>query len=552
MIAQRAVTATTEATTAGTRAAADQTAAPAATGPGPGAKPVAALRRDEPEATRTRRSPSGVSVRVRITAAFALLLALALAGAGLIVYLVESQRVADRTQASVEQEFAELAALQRSNHTNNRPYDDVGQLLTVFLRRNVPEAGEVLLIWYDGGTREFFLPRSAEALVENAELQRRLPSLVSDNGTARFTQDGQDLQVDAQTVSTRGGRESGALVVITNLTRARSGLLGTMRTYAVVSLLSLIGLTAVAGWQSGRLLAPLRTLRETAEEISESDLSRRIAPRRAGWGGEDDVGALTRTVNGMLDRLEAAFVGQRRFLDDAGHELRTPLTVLQGHLELLDTGSPDEVAQTRALLLDELDRMARLVGDLILLAKSDRPDFVVPEETDLGSLTEDVLAKARALAEREWRLDAVAEGPAVIDGQRVTQALLQLADNAVKHTGHGDQIGVGSAVGDGTVRLWVRDTGPGVPAPDRELVFERFGRSTVPSGDEGFGLGLSIVRAIAVAHGGSVTVTDARPGHDRPGARFEVVLPRRPYGDHQPPQSSGQRPGTQEQPWPGS
>ena len=80
----------------------------------------------------------------------------------------------------------------------------------------------------------------------------------------------------------------------------------------------------------------------------------------------------------MLDRLEAAFVGQRQFLDDAGHELKTPLTVLRGHLELLDAGSPEEVAETRALLLDEIDRMSRLVGDLILLAKSDRPDFLTP------------------------------------------------------------------------------------------------------------------------------------------------------------------------------
>ncbi len=78
----------------------------------------------------------------------------------------------------------------------------------------------------------------------------------------------------------------------------------------------------------------------------------------------------------MLERLEEAFTGQRRFLDDAGHELKTPLTVLRGHLERLDTGSPEDVAETRALLLDEVDRMSRLVGDLILLAKSDRPDFV--------------------------------------------------------------------------------------------------------------------------------------------------------------------------------
>ena len=159
---------------------------------------------------------------------------------------------------------------------------------------------------------------------------------------------------------------------------ARAGLTDTIRTYIVVALLSLLVITAFAAAQSGRLLAPLRTLRETADEITDTDLSRRLPET-----GNDDITALTRTFNRMLDRLEAAFVGQRQFLDDAGHELKTPLTVLRGHLELLDVGSPAEIAETRELLLDEIDRMSRLVGELILLAKSDRPDFVTPRPVDL-------------------------------------------------------------------------------------------------------------------------------------------------------------------------
>ena len=137
----------------------------------------------------------------------------------------------------------------------------------------------------------------------------------------------------------------------------------------------------------------------------------------------------------MLDRLESAFVGQRQFLDDAGHELQTPLTVLRGHLELLDVGDPEEIAETRELLLDEVDRMARLVGELILLAKSDRPDFVTPRPVDLTALTVDTLAKARGLGDRTWTLDETASVTVPVDEQRLTQALLQLCDNAVKHTG---------------------------------------------------------------------------------------------------------------------
>nr|WP_232523723.1 HAMP domain-containing sensor histidine kinase [Nocardioides sp. MAH-18] len=289
-----------------------------------------------------------------------------------------------------------------------------------------------------------------------------------------------------------------------------------MRTYAIVALLVLLLVTAAAFWLSGRLLAPLRTLRETADDITETDLSQRLPVT-----GNDDITALTRTFNGMLDRLEAAFVGQRQFLDDAGHELKTPLTVLRGHLELLDPDNPDDVAETRLLLLDEIDRMARLVGDLILLAKSDRPDFLRPRQVDVGALTADVVAKARGLGDREWIVDAVADAEVEADEQRLTQALLQLADNAVKHTAPGDPVAIGSATTGADVRIWVRDTGPGVPAADRQLIFERFGRSAVPPGDEGFGLGLSIVGAIVRAHGGTVAVEDARPG-----ARFVLTLPR--------------------------
>jgi signal transduction histidine kinase len=310
----------------------------------------------------------------------------------------------------------------------------------------------------------------------------------------------------------------GALVIVNFLRDEHEELDRTLQTYTLIALLSLGLITTIAAFQSGRLLAPLRTLEETAREITATDLSRRIPER-----GNDDITALTRTINGMLERLDSGFAAQRQFLDDAGHELRTPLTVVRGHLEVLDPNDPDDLAETRDLLLDEVDRMSRLVTDLILLAKSRRPDFLVLSEVDLSVLTQSVLAKATALGDRAWCLDEVARGRAVLDEQRITQALLQLADNAVKHTDPGAQVAIGSARGDGVVRLWVRDTGDGIPAEDREAVLERFGRSRVRAGDDGFGLGLSIVRAIADAHGGDVRISDAEPH----GARVEVVLPDR-------------------------
>jgi two-component system OmpR family sensor kinase len=455
---------------------------------------------------------------VRITATVALLVLLGLAVAGVVVYTIEAHRLDQQVAARSDQEFAELRKLQEV-----RKFGSPEAMVRLFMERNVPDDDELLIGWWDDGVRAQS-PRW-NAISKSTWLTDTVRPLLATNGTTRVDSEFGELEIGVQKV--QQGDATGALVVVTILDRSRGGLHETMRTYAIVAGLVLLLVTAVAAWVSGRLLSPLRTLRETADEIGETDLSQRLPVT-----GNDDLTALTRTFNRMLDRLEGAFVGQRQFLDDAGHELRTPLTVLRGHLELLDTGSPQEIAETRELLLDETDRMSRLVGDLILLAKSDRPDFLRVRPVDLQQLTTDLVAKARGLGDREWTLDESADTKILGDEQRLTQAVLQLADNAVKHTRAGDAVAIGSSYDGKTARLWVRDTGPGVPPEDRAHIFERFGRSAVPPDDEGFGLGLSIVGAIAQAHGGTVTVEDADP----PGARFVITLPSR----------------NQEDPWPAS
>jgi len=461
--------------------------------------------------TEPRQARAGLSVRTRITAAVALLVTVALTGAGLIVYFVENRAVTATVQREVEQELDEFVALQRSGD-----FATIRDLLEGFLRRNVPDDDELLVGWIGDGTLVQF---PEDQLVDDPAFQGAIAPLVVDGGTAYLDTDRGEIRITAQPVVQ--GSQRGALLVVTFLAEDRGELLQTIRTYTLVALLSAIAVTATAAWVSGRLLRPLRTLHLAAESIGATDLSRRLPER-----GNDDITALTRTVNGMLDRLEHAFAGQRQFLDDAGHELRTPLTVLRGHLELLDTGSPQEVAETRALLLDEVDRMARLVGDLIVLAKSDRPDFLSPGATDPSALLAAVLSKASALGERSWVLEASPDLPAelVLDGQRITQALLALADNAVKHTGPGGRIAIGAAVAGSTLRCWVHDDGAGVAPGDEERIFRRFGRAAVPDGDEGFGLGLSIVSAIAQAHGGTAYVDRSWSGAGR-GARFVVEVP---------------------------
>ena len=216
---------------------------------------------------------------------------------------------------------------------------------------------------------------------------------------------------------------------------------------------------------------------------------------------------------------EAADRG-RELLDDVGHELRTPLTVIRGHLELLGD-DPDERRETIAIVSDELDRMNRMVEELHLLTASGRPGFLRAGPVEVGELTFELLAKARALTERTWRLDAAGSGWIVADRQRLTQAVMQLAENAVRHGRPGSPLWLGSAVDAGEAHLWVRDHGPGVAEADRRRIFERFARGAGGAQPDGAGLGLAIVQAIVEAHHGRVELASS----EGRGARFTVVLP---------------------------
>ena len=476
-------------------------------------------------ATTTDHAPSisGLSVRTRITVAMALLAGLALSGAGLLVYALESAHIEQEVAGQVEQELKEFTRLQREGRdpATTRPFTDVAGLIELFLNRNVPDDDELLVGYWDGAPRL----RSGRHLdlVADPAFRRLVAARVADGGS-RTLQSATFGEVLVTVQPIRNRSTTGALVIANFVRDERDELNRVMQTYAIVSALALVVITGVAAWQAGRLLAPVRALRETAENITSTDLSRRIPEGR----GNDDITALTRTANAMLDRLEGAFTSQRQFLDDAGHELRTPLTILQGHLELTDASNPEEVEATRDLLLDEVDRMARLTTDLIMLAKTDQPDFVSLKAVDLGPFTETLLDKVRALGARDWRLDGTADCTAQVDPQRLGQALIQLAENAVKHTEVGDEIGIGSSDDDRDgVRLWVRDTGHGVRDEDKPVIFERFGRGEVHEGDAGVGLGLSIARAIAVAHGGDLSVQDVVPR----GALFVIRLPVRRKDD---------------------
>ena len=271
---------------------------------------------------------------------------------------------------------------------------------------------------------------------------------------------------------------------------------------------------------AGRVLRPVRELTRTARRITESDLSARIPVE-----GHDELAELGTTFNDMVERLDLGFTSQRRFLDDVAHELRTPITIARGHLEVLGD-DPAERAETVEIVTDELDRMSRYVSDLLVLAKAEQPDFLAPAPIDLGELALDLHQRLQGLAARRWVVDAAPPVGVVTilgDRDRLEQAVLNLATNAVQHTVDGDEIGLSTGASGREAWLAVRDTGPGVDPTVADTVFDRYARAATSrsSRPAGTGIGLSIVDAVARAHGGQTSVAST-PGR---GATFTVTIP---------------------------
>ncbi len=297
--------------------------------------------------------------------------------------------------------------------------------------------------------------------------------------------------------------------------RQKADIEAAVRAAGGVGLLILV-LGSLLAWRlARRTVEPVESLTSAARSVSGTDFSRRIPV-----SGYDEVAQLAETFNDMVDRLEGAFASQRSFVDDAGHELKTPLTIVRGHVELLGD-DPAERRQTLRLVLEELDRMQRIVDDLLLLAKREQPDFLHLEAVDVETLTNGLHARVAALAPREWVVESRARGVVVADGHRLTQAIVQLADNAARVTQEGDAIRLGSAIAGEEARFWVSDGGPGIPVADQRRIFERFRRGAGSGRSEGAGLGLAIVKAIAEAHNGRVELA-SRPGE---GATFTLVIP---------------------------
>ena len=339
--------------------------------------------------------------------------------------------------------------------------------------------------------------------------------------------DGRPLFLTAASLG--GGRH----VIVARSPITTYGALRTLRQLLSAVVAAAVLLTALASWLYARAaLSPIDRVVDAAQQVRDSrDLTRRVPQR----GPPDEVGRLVATFNDMLAELEQAYASLdrsnqqlRRFLADCSHELRAPLTRIRSTVDLLartDEGD-DEAFRSRALadVASETDRMARMVRQLLILARADAGAVIEPRPVRL----DEVLAAACRQAERMADgLRLVSPTPSAVagavvqgDADHLTQALLILLDNAFKYTPPPGEVRVHADRDESQARITVADTGLGVPAEDADRIFERFQRGRNAGNITGTGLGLAIARWIADQHHGQLEL-DSSPS----GSRFTLTLP---------------------------
>ncbi|MEP0911484.1 HAMP domain-containing histidine kinase [Leptolyngbya sp. GB1-A1] len=432
---------------------------------------------------------------------------------------VYRESIVSRANLAMKQQLDQFSYFVQSKQQSGKLPTSTTQIFDVFLDLYAPTRDEYFITLINGQLHDYrsYSGQLPAFLEQNA-------AQFPDWSTVKYRQEGQmhfgeqRFQYVAHCFR-MAGKQPGTLIVFYDATsdfqQGRQALLRLLRDVSIF-----LGISLIFAWfTAGRVLAPLRQLTKTAQSIRESDMNQRLSVQ-----GKDEIAELTTTFNEMLDRLQVAFESQKEFLKDASHELRTPITVIQGHLEMLQY-RPDQQEETIALVMDELERMGRLVNDLLLLAKTENPNFLHLKTEELDWMTEELYLKSRSIAPRNWKLESKGLSPIRCDRQRLTQAVMNLVQNAVRHTGENDTITLGSSVRDSYAFLWVSDTGEGIAPEDQKRIFQRFTRGTNQDNQfEGYGLGLSIVQAIAQAHHGWIEL-QSRLGE---GSTFTIIIPLEP------------------------
>jgi len=389
---------------------------------------------------------------------------------------------------------------------------DPRTLLELYISRTIPDPNETMFVLVDGVVFSRTTDVPAVRLDRDVDFLNQVERYDSATfgdwptsvGNARH------LVVPVNSSDTKG-----ALVAVIFSDLESGPIRELLVRFAIISIASLIGMAAIGFLVAGRVFKPIRDLTKFVQEIEEEKLQGRIPAK----GTNNEVDQLGVEFNRMLDRLELAFSSQKEFVDVAGHELRTPLTIIRGHLDLMQQ-NPKESQASLAIVDDELKRMSRLVTDLQTLTKSSNPDFIKKETVSLAAFAEDLQAKVMALSERNILVKATGT-EAKFDSQRISQAILQLVENALKYTEPSDEIKISIEVENNWVKFIVDDGGPGVDEQLAQTIWEPFVRGKYTQNIAGSGIGLSVVRAIAKGHQGDVSVASSPLG----GARFVIRIP---------------------------
>jgi heavy metal sensor kinase len=461
------------------------------------------------------------SLRARLTLWYSAALALVLLLFAFLVYGFVQHRLATHQDTMLLQKAAEVKEILRD--------EEDCHVLTGAQHEALEHLGQIILIHEFAGRHEVYY-RSG-AMVTNPLAPNLGAFGWQDALTPRIQtlkNRGETWRVLSEPYQARSGRR-GVIRVMEDL-RYLDDTLRHLRLAMALLIPAAIAAAAVGGlWLAGRALAPVDHIARMARDIEASHLDRRLPHP----GSADEIGRLVDTLNHMIGRLERSFLAMRRFTADASHELRNPLATMRNTIDVVRAQPRSAAEQDTALesLGEDVDRLRRIVEDLLLLARADDGRLVLSREP--LQLDQLVLALGETYQvpaqEAGVALTVEVQGPARVLGDErwLCQLLGNLLDNALKFTPSGGAIAVTVGATGQSAQLEVRDTGPGIPPESLDRVFERFYQadpSRFRAARPGSGLGLAIVAWIVEAHGGRITATN----HPEGGALFQVELPLEP------------------------
>ncbi len=317
------------------------------------------------------------------------------------------------------------------------------------------------------------------------------------------------------------GEQIGTIVAVASQSTIDDSLSALLSGIAWAATVGLVLSAAIGLAVIRRTLRPLERMAADIKTVQDADdLSRRVGEA----GPMDEVGRVAEAFNKMLSRLEKAFVWRRRFLSDASHELRTPVTIARGQLELITFDrSRSDNERSVAVALEELDRIGRIVEELLLLARLDEGMPLTREPVEIELVLREALLRGMLIEQRTATVDVESGLYVMADENRLLQVVTNLVTNAIQHTGRDAEITLSARADGDRVAIEVSDTGPGIPSEDLPHVFERLyrGSRSKAEASTGAGLGLAIAASLTQAMGGSITVSS-----DSNGTTFRVSLPR--------------------------